>query len=251
MQIESHGDVALLRMQGGKANAMTAEFLGDLVRLVDELEASDAGAAVIIGEGPHFSAGLALPSLIDLDRASLREFIDIFAAAMLSVFRCQLPVIAAVNGHAIAGGCVLALQADVRLMAEGKGKIGLTEVQLGIGLPSVVLESLRLQLPPTSLFTIALEGRLFGPGEAYTLRLVDDVCPAATLERLAIERATALARLPRAGYAQVKAGLRRPAVEAITRHGDEERERWLDSWYSDDAQKKLREQVAKLTAAKP
>src|SRR5258706_12299437 len=122
MQIESHGDVAVLRMRGGKANAMTAEFLSDLVRLVDELEASDAGAAVLIGEGPHFSAGLALPALIDLERHDLREFIDGFGAAMLSVFRCQLPVIAAVNGHAIAGGCVLALQADVRLMAEGKGK---------------------------------------------------------------------------------------------------------------------------------
>jgi enoyl-CoA hydratase len=248
MLIEPKGDVAVLRMRGGKANAMTAEFLSDLVRLVDELEASDAGAAVLIGDGPHFSAGLALPALIDLDRPSLREFIDIFASAMLSVFRCQLPVVAAVNGHAVAGGCVLALQADLRLMAEGKGKIGLTEVQLGIGLPGVVLESLRLQVPATSLFAIALEGRLFGPGEAYTLRLVDDVCPAETLERLAIERATALARIPRGGFAQVKAGLRRPAVEAITRHGDEERERWLDSWFSDEAQKRLREQVARLTA---
>jgi enoyl-CoA hydratase len=246
MLIEPQGDVAVLRMRGGKANAMTAQFLSDLVRLVDELEASDAGAAVLIGEGPHFSAGLALPALIDMDRQDLREFIDIFAAAMLSVFRCQLPVIAAVNGHAVAGGCVLALQADVRLMAEGKGKIGLTEVQLGIGLPGVVIESLRLQVPPTSLFSIALEGRLFGPGEAYALRLVDDVCPGETLERLAVERATALARLPKAGFAQVKAGLRRPAVEAIQRHGDEERERWLDTWFSDDAQKKLREQVAKL-----
>src|SRR5262245_57704476 len=104
MQIETHGDVAVLRMRGGKANAMTAELLGDLVRLVDEIEASEAGAAVLIGDGPHFSAGLALPALIDLDRASLREFIDVFAAAMLSVFRCQLPVIAAVNGHAVAGG---------------------------------------------------------------------------------------------------------------------------------------------------
>jgi enoyl-CoA hydratase len=246
MQIESSGDVAVLRMRGGKANAMTASFLADLVRLVDEIEASDAGAAVIIGDGPHFSAGLALPALIDMDRAELREFIDIFAAAMLSVFRCQLPVIAAVNGHAVAGGCVLALQADLRLMAEGKAKIGLTEVQLGIGLPGVVIESLRLQVPPTSLFAIALEGRLFGPGEAYALRLVDDVCPGETLERLAVERATALARIPKGGFAQVKAGLRRPAVEAIQRHGDEERERWLDTWFSDDAQKKLREQVAKL-----
>jgi enoyl-CoA hydratase len=246
MLIEPHGDVALLRLQGGKANAMTAEFLTDLVRLVEELEASDARAAVITGDGPHFSAGLALPALMKMDRASLREFIDIFAAAMLSVFRCELPVIAAINGHAVAGGCVLALQCDLRLMAEGKGKIGLTEVQLGIGLPAVVVEPLRLQVPPTSLFAIALEGRLFGPGEAYTLRLVDDVCPGETLERLALERASALARTPRAGYAQAKAALRRPAVEAIAANGEAERERWLETWFSDEAQKRLGEAVAKL-----
>ncbi len=248
MLIEPHGDVAVLRLRGGKANAMSAEFLTELIRLVEEVEASEARAAVIIGDGPHFSAGLALPTLVGLDRPQLREFIDLFAAAMLSVFRCELPVIAAINGHAVAGGCVLALQCDLRLMAEGKGKIGLTEVQLGIGLPAVVIEPLRLQVPPTSLFTIALEGRLFLPGEAFALRLVDDVCPHATLERLAIERAGALARSPRAGYAQAKTALRRPAVEAIARHGDAERERWLDTWFGDEAQKRIAEQVARLAA---
>jgi enoyl-CoA hydratase len=248
MLIEPHGDVALLRMRGGKANAMTPEMLGDLVRLMEEIEASSARAAVIIGDGPHFSAGLALPVLLGMKRAQLREFMDLFGAAMLSVFRCPLPVVAAINGHAIAGGCVLALQCDLRLMAEGKGKIGLTEVQLGIGLPAVVVEPLRLQVPPTSLFTIALEGKLFGPGEAYALRLVDDVCEAATLERLALERAAALARLPGAGYAQAKAALRRPAALAIEQYGEGESERWLDSWFSDEAQAVLAEQVKRLTA---
>ena len=247
MKIERHDDVTILRLQGGKANAMTTGFLAQLEHLFDHLEASDARAAVITGEGKAFSAGLALPSLVSLTRAELRPFMDLFGRVMLRVFRCPLPVVAAVNGHAIAGGCVLALECDVRLMADGPGKIGLSETQLGIGLPAVVLEPLRLQVPPTSLLPIALEGELFSPSDARALGLVHEVVPAADLETRAIARARELSRLPRGGFAMVKSALRRPAVEAILRVGADEGERWLESWFGAEAQARLAEQVAKLT----
>ena len=246
MKLERSDDVAVLRLRGGKANSMSAAFLTDLVRLVYELEASDASAAVLIGDGPHFSAGLALPALVALDRPALREFMGLFAEAMLRVFRCTRPLVAAVNGHAIAGGCVLALECDTRIMADGAGKIGLSEVQLGIGLPAVVIEPLRLQVPATSLLPIALEGRLLAPSEALALRLVDEVVPTGLLEAHAVARARELGRAPRAGFAQVKASLRQPTLEAIERHGQAEGERWLDTWFSPEAQRRLGEQVARI-----
>src|SRR5258708_3285733 len=103
MQLERIDDVALLALRGGKANAMTRELLGDLVRLVDTAERSDAQAIVITGYERYFSAGLALPTLLSLDRAGISAFIDLFGDAMLRVFRCAKPVVAAINGHAIAG----------------------------------------------------------------------------------------------------------------------------------------------------
>src|SRR5262245_52934880 len=132
--------VALLRLAGGRANAMSEELLDTLDRLVDGFETSDAVAAVLTGYERFFSAGLALPSLIDLDRPAMKRFITHFDLTMTRFFACRKPIVAAVNGHAIAGGCVLALQADVRIMADVDAKIGLNEAQLGIGLPAIVVE---------------------------------------------------------------------------------------------------------------
>jgi enoyl-CoA hydratase len=246
MELERIDDVALIRLRGGKANAMTRDMLVRLEQLVGEAQASGAGAVAITGYDRFFSAGLAMPALIDLPRAEMREFIDLFGRVMLGIFMAPIPIVAAVNGHAIAGGCVLALQCDVRLMSDADLKIGLNEVQLGIGLPSSVIEPLRLQVPAASLAPIALEGRLFTPAEAQRLGLVDEVVPAERLLDAALARARALAQLPRGPLAQVKLALRRGALEAAQRHGGEERERWLDCWFAPDGQTRLRAAIARL-----
>jgi enoyl-CoA hydratase len=239
-------DIALLRVQGGKANAMSAELLDAIERLIDGFEAGPARAAVLIGYDRFFSAGLALPSLIELDRAAMRRFITRFGQVMLRVFSCPRPIVAAINGHAIAGGCVLALQCDWRLMVDGDARIGLNETQLGIGLPTSVLEPLRLAVPPAALVPIAYEGRLFSPAEAHALGLVHELAPAAELEARAVERARVLAAVPSTAVAQVKLGLRRPALAAIAAHGAEETERWLDTWFPPDARARLGDAVARL-----
>jgi enoyl-CoA hydratase len=239
-------DVAVLRLRAGKANAMTREVLDQIELLIDGFEQGEARAAVMIGYERYFSAGLALPSLVDLDRATMRGFIGRFGEVMGRVFTCPKPIVAAINGHAIAGGCVLALQCDVRLMIADQAKIGLNETQLGIGLPSSVLEPLRLAVPARSLVPIAYTGRLFSPAEALELGLVDELSPPGELETRAIERARALAQVPTAAVAQVKLGLRRAALEAIRARSDEETERWLDTWFSPEARVLRAETVARL-----
>lgn len=246
MHLSLDNDVAILRMEAGKANAFSPEMLVALARLFDDFEKSPARAAVLTGYEGFFSAGLALPSLVDLDRATMGKFIRTFESTMQRVWSFPRPVVAAVNGHAIAGGCVLALQCDVRIMAAGKAKIGLNEVALGIGLPPVVLETLRSQVPATSLFPIAAEAKLSSPEEALALGLVHEVVGLESLEARAIARATELAALPPLAFAQVKSALRRPAVEEAARHREPETERWLDTWFSADAQKRLRDAVARI-----
>ena len=240
-------DVAILRLQGGKANAMSSEVLDLIERLIDRFEASEARAAVLVGYERYFSAGLALPLLVDLERPAMKAFIDRFGEVMLRVFRCARPMVAAINGHAIAGGCVLALQCDWRVMVDApEARIGLNETQLGIGLPSSVLEPLKLAVPAASLVPIAYEGLLFAPSEAQRLGLVHQLAPAAELEARATARARALATVPSTAVAQVKLGLRRPALEAIARHAAGETERWLDTWFSPAARDRLQAAVAKL-----
>jgi enoyl-CoA hydratase len=237
-------DVAVLRLQAGKANAMTEPVLDTIVQLVDDFERGPARAAVLTGYERYFSGGLAVPALIDLDRDAMRRFITRFSDAMMRVFACDKPIVAAVNGHAIAGGCVLALQCDHRVMTDGDGRIGLNETQLGIGLPAIVLEALRLAVPASSLVSIAYAGRLFSPHEACELGLVDEV--AADAEIRAMARATELAAVPPVALAQVKRAIRHPAIDAIRAGAARETEAWLDTWFSADAQARLRAMVAKL-----
>jgi enoyl-CoA hydratase len=242
-------DVALLKIEGGKANAMTPEVLDLIEGLVDGFENGTARAAVLCGYDRYFSAGLPLPMLIDLERPAMKRFIERFSDVMLRVFRCGKPIVAALNGHAIAGGCVLALQCDYRIMQDGDAKIGLNETQLGIGLPSTVLEPLKLAVPAASLVSIAYEGQLFSPAEALALGLVHEIAAPADLESRAVAKARALAAVPTSAVMQVKVGLRRAAMEAIARYGAEETERWLDSWFAPDARERLRATAARLKRA--
>jgi enoyl-CoA hydratase/carnithine racemase len=244
MRIEREGAVALLRMENGKANAMSPTLLERLDGLLEQL--GDARAAVITGQGNAFSAGLDLPTLAGMERAAMRAFIRRFEVVMMKAFELPIPLIAAVNGHAVAGGCVLALQADIRIAADRDSKIGLNETQLGIGLPAAVIETLRWQVPGSSLAPIALEGRLWSPREALQLGLLHEVVPEGELLRHAVQRAAALAALPAAGLRMVKESLRKDIAATARARQDEQAESWLDGWFSEDTQGKLKETVARL-----
>ena len=155
--------------------------------------------------------------------------------------------VAAINGHAIAGGCVLALMCDTRVMVDDATKfIGLNEVVLGIGLPATVIEPLRSRVPPQSLAAIALDGTLLKPSEASAMHLVDEVIAAKRLVPRCIEIATARAEHPIA-YAQIKQALLWPVVEALNRTRAQLRDQWVEGWFSNDAQTTLRAAVARIT----
>jgi enoyl-CoA hydratase/carnithine racemase len=246
LALEDHDDVTVLRVQAGKGNALSPDLVADLERVLGELPTRGCAAVVVTGHERFFSAGLALPALVDLDRAGMGTFMDRFASMMLRLFTLPLPAVAAINGHAIAGGCVLALQCDARVMAAGELRIGLNEVQLGIGLPASALEPMRLWVPASSWATIALEGRLVDPESARRLGLVDEVVPADEVLPRALVRARELASGARPAYAQIKLALRREALATMQREAATDREHWLDTWFSPSAQQRLREAVAKL-----
>lgn len=246
MELVRIEEVAVLRMRAGRANAMEPAFVHELGARLAELAAGDARAAVLTGDGRCFSAGLALPELYPLDRAAMRAFMLDFERTMEAAFALPLPLVAAIDGHAIAGGCVLALQCDRRVMAEDAGRIGLSEAALGIGLPASALEPLRAAVPASSLVPIALEGRLFDPREALALGLVDEVVPRASLEARAIELARALAAGGREAYAQIKGALRAPVLERMRATRERELDRWLDTWLSPTGRERVGAAVAKL-----
>jgi enoyl-CoA hydratase len=229
-------------MCAGKANAMNVRLLEALDATLENVD--DADAIVITGDGTSFSAGLALPELIVLDRESMLHMISIFEKVMRRVLAFPRATVAAVNGHAFAGGCVLALMCDVRLMSAGN--IALNEIQLGIGLPSIVVEPLRAKLGAHAWGPIALEGRVMDPAEAKRVGLVDEVVEPGALATRALEIATARATAPLA-YAQIKRELVVPVLREWDRRHEDSREAWLDTWYSDVAQRTLKATVERIT----
>jgi enoyl-CoA hydratase len=246
MDLELFGPVAVLTIRTGKANAIGPAFLDRLSSQLDALERSGAGALLLTGEGKAFSAGLDLPQLIGLDPPGLERFIRRFSEVMLRVFQLPIPVVAAVNGHAIAGGCVLALQADARIGARGDLRMGLNEVQLGLGLPAVILETLRWQVPPRSMLPVALEGRLVGAEEALELGLLHAVVAPESLLEEARARATALAALPGPAFRDIKRSVRAPALAAIRALEADDARRWSEIAFSPEARGRLAEVVARL-----
>lgn len=244
IKVETRGDVAVLRMDDGKANAMNPEFFAGLERGM--AEARDAGALVLTGAGKFFSGGLDLPFLAPLARPRIVEIYEALHGTMMRLFSFPAPVVAAINGHAIAGGCILALQSDARVMAQGSFKIGLNEAQLGLAMPAFVVETLRGRFAPGVFERTILEGPLYSPEQALAAGLVDEVAAALELEGRAIERAGQLASVPREAFAESKRLIRAVAVERAEKGRKEDARHWIDLWFSPAAQRRITELVAKL-----
>lgn len=175
--------------------------------LIDQLREAAGRPVLLTGAGDAFSAGLNLKEVTSLDRAALLDFLRLLERCMTALYLYPGPTVAAVNGHAIAGGCVLTLCCDRRVLAKNpRLKIGLNEVALGVRFPPRVFAIVKGRVPKQHIEQVVLGAGLCGPDEALRLGLVDELAddPVA----VARERLAALAANPAAAYALVKQDLR-------------------------------------------
>lgn len=246
MRIEEHDSgIAVLIMDEPHANAVTPDFIAALDAAVSDVSQRDPRALVVTAEGSTFSPGLALPFLVDWSREQLSDFMTDFGNALYKLLAAPFPTVAAVNGHAIAGGCVIALMCDRRVMAEGRARIGLTEVQLGVSLPSIVTETAKLRMPPASAAEVLMGGNRVDAAEAARLGLVDQVVPVEEVLPAAQKLAESMIR-PGRGYAQLKADFLAPALEIMRSRDQSQLDGMMDTWFSDEAQQLIRAVIASL-----
>jgi enoyl-CoA hydratase len=218
ISVERIDGTVVLRIAHGRANALDLELLRALIEAVDGLAADPAvTAAILTGSGSVFSAGLDLFQLADGGAAYVRELLPVLGDALLRLLECDLPVVAAVNGHAIAGGCILAAACDRRVMATGRGRIGVTELLVGVPFPVVPFEILRGAVPVPALADLVLSARTLSAEEARQVGLVDDVVEPEVLEVTALEAARRLGALAPAALRLAKRDLHAPVLEAIAR----------------------------------
>jgi enoyl-CoA hydratase len=215
LRTEMRGEVAVLRMEHGKVNALDFELLEELSARLDELESSGAAAMVLTGSGSTFSAGVDLFRLLDGGPGYLERFLPALTGAFLRLFTFPRPAVAAVNGHAIAGGCILALACDHRILAAGPGRVGVTELQVGVAVPALALEIVRAALPPHHAQEAILTGRTYSAAEALARGFADELAaPEDVLDR-ACAIAAELGAIPRRTFALTKRQLRRHTLERV------------------------------------
>ena len=139
--------IAVLTISHGKANALDIEFCDALATRFSDLRKSDAKAVVLTGQGKIFSAGVNLKRLSEGGADYIRQFLPTLHRLYDAVFFHPKPVVAAINGHAIAGGAVLACCADRRIMTRDSGRIGVTEILVGVPFPVLAFEIVRFAVP--------------------------------------------------------------------------------------------------------
>lgn len=215
IEIENRGSVTILRIVRGKGNALNLELLEAFDKALTAIDASEARAVVVTGQGSVFGAGVDLPELVGGGEAYVRRFIPLLSDVFERLATFRKPMIAAVNGHAIAGGGILVLACDQRIMARGKARIGLTEIQVGVPFPAWALEIARFATPPQHFQTLIMTGRTWTAEEALARGLVDEVVDAEQLESRALEVAAELGSLLPETFAASKLAVRRPLLEAV------------------------------------
>lgn len=237
------GGIALLTLDRPRANAFDPALVADLFRAV--VAASEASALVIASSQRLFSAGWDLPIVRALRREELAAFLAGFCGLVRELFTFPAPVVAALPGHAIAGGLIVAATADERIAAEGKGELGLSEVALGVPIPRACYEVFRHVLGDRGAERLAVAGDNVSVARAYEIGLVDRIVPAEDLLTAAVERARQLAGRSRAAYAEIK---RRARADALFRFDRSlEGDPFLDFWFSDEARRRVDALVARLT----
>jgi len=216
IRCEDCDGIRIARMEHGKANALDVEFVTALNDFLDAAKRDPVNAVVLAGAGTIFSAGVDLHRLLDGGEAYLRAFVPLLDLAFEKCLRLPKPLVAAINGHAIAGGGVLACVSDYRVFPSERAKIGVPEMIVGVPFPPLALEAVRATVAAPDLRRVVLLGELLSGDEALRSGLVDEVVEQSLVEVRATEVAKRLAEIPAATFAQHKQDWRRPILEAAT-----------------------------------
>lgn len=231
IQVERIEDVSVVRLAHGPANALDAEVMDALADALDEVEASGVRAVMLTGSGSVFSAGADLFRVLEEGEAYLDRARASAGRCFGRLFAFPLPIVAAINGHAIAGGCVLACTCDRRIAAAGGLKMGLAELRVGVPFPALGVEIVRSVVAPPHLERLVYDGAIISVEEARDAGLVDEIVEAERLAERALAVARRLGAIPKETFRITKRRLRAPFLERIDRRPDDEARR---AWGSEE-----------------
>jgi len=223
-----------LTMRAPGKNALSTELMTWIIERLDEARGE---AVFLTGDGDAFSAGLNLKEVASLDSDGMNRFLGTLERMVHALFHHPGPTVAWLNGHAIAGGCVVALACDHRLASDRPGtRIGLNEVPLGLRFPPRTWRLVRHRVPPHAIERVVLEGGLYPPDVALRLGLIDEIVPGEAEARAYAER---VAAAPRPAYVAAKHALRHGVLDVGPDEERRFRDEVLPAWVTPELKARL------------
>jgi 3,2-trans-enoyl-CoA isomerase len=225
--------LALITLNRGKSNALNGEMITELTDMLHNIEQdSNIGGVIITGRDSFFSAGLDLMELYGYNEEEAKSFWNLFLNFTAKITAFKKPLIAAINGHAPAGGCVIALACDARVMAEGKFIIGLNEVPVGIIVPDSIFNLYAFWLGKANASRNILEGKLFSPEEALQVGLVDELVNPASIMTAAERKVRKYMALEPNTWQQSKLNIRKELIASTSADQSAALDIMLAQWWS-------------------
>jgi enoyl-CoA hydratase/carnithine racemase len=248
VRVERQGALALLRLDKARGNAMDEPLIEALTAAAHEAARDDTVRGILLcsAHPKIFCPGLDLVALQDYDASALGRFMARFAKMVWTLYGLWKPVVAAVNGAAVAGGCILAMTADERVLKRG-ALIGLNEIKIGVPLPWSVSVLMRATLPPSSWTEVALAGSNFADDAALQMGLAQSVLEAKGFEQAAIARLERLAEKDPASFAITKRCLREGFLAEMMAQEQYRTGDFVTAWFSEGTRERRRQIVATLT----
>ena len=252
LEITDHGNIRQVQMARPPVNALNTEFVEHLIGSLKKAnEEQECRAIVLSAKQGVFSAGLDVVELAQLDRQGMIRFWSLFFELLETIACSKAPVAVAITGHSPAGGAVMSLFGDYRVMSRGKFLIGLNETRVGLIIPPLLQNAMGRLVGPRVAEKMLVAGTLVDPELALDIGLVDALENGydATVEN-AIQWCKTLLQLPR----QAVLGNRRIAREHFKQdfanNTAESISLFVDTWFSDEAQAVMAALIAKLKTKK-
>lgn len=246
LDVIEHDRVRELRLARPPANALNPALIDRLRAALKEAVAAGRGAVVLSGAPKLFSGGLDVPELMALPPPALRTMWQEFFGLMRDIAALPIPVVAALTGHSPAGGTVLAIFADYRILAEGAFRLGLNEVQVGLPVPPMLVRTLQYTVGERQAARLAVGGLLLESAEALRVGLVDELAPVEQVVPRAVAWATELLNRPPQAMLATRRLARQPLVDAFATFDDKAIDDIVAAWSGAEAQATLKGIVARL-----
>jgi len=248
MDVNVYDTVAEVKLDRSVTNALNLECVQDLAEAIQRVRSAPEIRALVLSSAndKFFSIGFDIPQLFELSKEDFRLFYKTFNQTCMNLFTLSKPTVAAISGHAIAGGCILALCCDYRVIGEGRKLMGLNEIKLGVPVPYLADCVLQSLVGTRNARNVVETGEFYEPEKSLEMGMVDQILPLEAVLPKAIERARLLGSAHQGAYKIIKRNRVEGIETRVRAHQEEKQRTFIECWYSDETRKRLQEAIKKF-----